>query len=66
MLGGALRPSFAKLLRASCFAAWVDTSRQPAVAASQLWRGTRFSDAPSRLAAPKRRRLATGGDSNCR
>jgi hypothetical protein len=31
-------------------------SNPPAVATSQLWRGTRFSNASSRLAAPKRKR----------
>jgi hypothetical protein len=37
-----------------------ESSNQPAVAASQLWRGTRFPYALSRLAAPKlkRRRVA--------
>jgi hypothetical protein len=33
-----------------------ESSNQPAVAASQLWRGTRFPYALSRLAAPKRKR----------
>jgi hypothetical protein len=32
-----------------------ESSNQPAVAAPQLWRGTRFSCASSRLAAPKRK-----------
>jgi hypothetical protein len=33
-----------------------ESSNQPAVAAPQLWRGTHFSNASSRLAAPKRQR----------
>jgi hypothetical protein len=35
-----------------------ESSNQPAVASPQLWRGTRFSCTSSRLAAPKRRRVA--------
>jgi hypothetical protein len=38
-----------------------ESSNRPAVAAPQLWRGTHFSNASSRLAAPKRQRRRVAG-----